>query len=41
MERWPFRSDDGYLESKLVGCVIGLYASLFEQPDAVHSGSES
>lgn len=21
----PFRSDDGYLESKLVGCVIGLY----------------
>lgn len=21
----PYRSDDGYLESKLVGCVIGLY----------------
>jgi len=21
----PFRSDDGHLESKLVGCVIGLY----------------
>lgn len=37
----PFRSDDGYLESKLVGCVIGLYASPLEQPDAVNSGSES
>ena len=37
----PFLSDDGYLESKLVGCVIGLYASPLEQPDAVNSGSES
>lgn len=33
--RWtegPFRSDDGYLESKLVGCVIGIYAPAFEGP---------
>jgi hypothetical protein len=27
----PFRADDGRLESKLVGCVIGLYASPFEE----------
>lgn len=28
----PYRSDDGYLESKLVGCVIGIYAPNFEEP---------
>jgi hypothetical protein len=28
----PFRSDDGYLESRLVGCVIGLYAPKAEGP---------
>ena len=28
----PFRSDDGYLESKLVGCVIGLYEPSAEGP---------
>lgn len=28
----PFRSDDGYLESKLVGTVIGLYQPAFEEP---------
>lgn len=28
----PYRSDDGYLESKLVGCVIGIYAPSEEGP---------
>ena len=27
----PFRADDGHLESKLAGCVIGLYTSPFEE----------
>lgn len=26
----PYRSDDGYLESKIVGCVVGIYAPAFE-----------
>lgn len=28
----PYRSDDGYLESKLVGCVIGIYEPRHEEP---------
>lgn len=28
----PFRSDDGHLHSKLVGCVIGLFQPTFEDP---------
>lgn len=31
----PFRSDDGYLESKLVGCVIGIYAPASEEPKRI------
>lgn len=31
----PYRSDDGYLESKLVGCVIGLYSPAFEEPKRI------
>lgn len=34
----PYRSDDGYLESKLVGCVIGLYQPTFEGPRLVPGG---
>ena len=29
------RSDDGYLESKLVGCVVGLHAPQFEKPKRI------
>lgn len=35
------RSDDGDLESKIFGGVIGLYASQFEEPDAGHPRTES
>lgn len=28
----PYRSDDGYLESKIVGAVIGIYQPSFEGP---------
>ena len=31
----PYRSDDGYLESKFVGCVVGIYQPSFEGPTRV------